>query len=310
VRRSDALLKALCGDRSTGTNHCPGRSTMFCPSASVPVTISLVKQLQRDLNWPKEWASLFYYDQLELWGPSDALGYSYAYRNRRERTLELAQRFAEPGGRVLDIAAGKGNFSLPLAEAGFRVTWNDLRAGLMDYVKLKWERGEIEFAPGNILQLEFPELFDLILMCEVIEHVAHPDQFLARAASLLKPGGRIVLTTPNGEYFLNDLPRFSDHPNPGEFEAVQFKPNSDGHIFLLHRDEIERLAAECGLETLHFQMLSNALTVGHCKTGLALKVLPRAVVFALERFSQALPNFLQTKVQTTSVVVLGKSKRT
>jgi 2-polyprenyl-3-methyl-5-hydroxy-6-metoxy-1,4-benzoquinol methylase len=41
-------------------------------------------------------------------------------------------------------------------------------------------------------------LFDAVLITEVIEHVAHPDEFLAKTAALVKPHGSIVLTTPNG----------------------------------------------------------------------------------------------------------------
>ena len=84
---------------------------------------------------------------------------------------------------MFDPAAGQGNFSLALAERGYRVTWNDLRVDLAGYVRLKHEHGEIEFAPGNAFALEFPEPFDAVLMTEVIEHVAHPDDFLAKTAA-------------------------------------------------------------------------------------------------------------------------------
>jgi 2-polyprenyl-6-hydroxyphenyl methylase/3-demethylubiquinone-9 3-methyltransferase len=83
----------------------------------------------------------------------------------------------------------QGNVSLALAELGYRVTWNDLRADLADYVRLKYETGSITFAPGNTFELAFAERFDAVLATDVIEHVAHQDEFLRQLAGLARPGG-------------------------------------------------------------------------------------------------------------------------
>jgi hypothetical protein len=53
------------------------------------------------------------------------------------------------------------------------------------------------------------ERFDAVLATEVIEHVAHPDEFLRQLA-----GGVLIVTTPNGAYFRNKLPRFSGSRTP------------------------------------------------------------------------------------------------
>ena len=58
------------------------------------------------------------------------------------------------------------------------------------------------------------------------------------AVTIEKPGGVVVLSTPNGGYFLNNLPHFSDCPDPAIFESKQFSPDSDGHIFLLYEDMV------------------------------------------------------------------------
>ena len=240
-------------------------------------------------EWPESWKESHFYDQAEVYGEITNYGYAYAYRNRRDKTLELLTEGLAPGSRILDIAAAQGNFSLALAELGFDVTWNDLRAELADYVRLKYERGKIEYAPGNVFELNFPELFDAVLITEVIEHVAHPDDFLAKTATLVRPGGCIVMTTPNGGYFKNRLPKFSECADPTVFEAVQFKPNADGHIFLLHADEIEPLARRAGLGVDRLVLFTNSLTAGHVKTESLLKLLPRGLVRGAERFTHALP---------------------
>src|SRR5262245_28879264 len=197
-------------------------------------------------DWPASWQESYVYDQQEVYA-APKTGYALAYRNRRDQALRLLTEAVPPGSRVLDLAAAQGNFSLALAECGYRVTWNDLRADLIGYVQAKHEHGNITYAPGNAFELEFPALFDAVLFSEVIEHVAHPDKFMKQVAALLRPDGVAVMTTPNGRYFMNHLPRFSDCPDPSAFEAVQFKPNSDGHIFLLWPDEVVRLAHDAGL---------------------------------------------------------------
>jgi len=86
--------------------------------------------------------------------------------------------------------------------------------------------------------------------------VAHPDRFLLKIASLLKKGGYVVMTTPNGGYFRNKLPKFSNCANPNVVQKLQFKPDADRHVLILYRDEIGVLAQAAGiileLDTLNY----------------------------------------------------------
>jgi 2-polyprenyl-3-methyl-5-hydroxy-6-metoxy-1,4-benzoquinol methylase len=266
-----------------------------------------VKRIEQKPDWPQSWKDSYFYDQSEIYGEISHHGYAYAYDNRRRQTLRLLTEVLEPGARVLDVAAAQGNFSLALAKLGFDVTWNDLRAELADYVRLKHESGKIEYAAGNAFELAFPALFDAVLITEIIEHVAHPDDFLAKAAALVRPGGYIVMTTPNGGYFKNRLPKFSECADPSIFESAQFKPNADGHIFLLHSDEIEPLARRAGLSVEKIVLFTNPLTAGHVKTEPLLKVLPRSLVQVAESMTRVLPLAFQRKALVQMGVRFRKS---
>src|SRR5262249_52414817 len=138
---------------------------------------------------------------------------------------------------------------------------------------------------------------------EIIEHVAHPDAFLSQIAQYVKPGGYIVMTTPNGGYFRNRLPKFSECPDPSQYEAVQFQPNADGHIFLLHLDEIGPLAQKAGLAVVEIRLFINSLTNGHIKTGVLLKLLPRFSVEMIERLTSSLPMSLRNRLHTGMAVL-------
>ncbi len=270
--------------------------------------LSPMKQPTFDPGWPESWKSSYRYDLEERFSPVSLYGYAYAYRRRLRQTLELMRRSVDPPATVLDIAAAQGNFSLALAELGYRVTWNDLRGELIGYVKLKWTHGDIRYLPGNVFELDLGETFDAVLITEIIEHVAHPDDFLRKAARLIKPGGHIVMTTPNGEYFVwkSQFPRFSDCPDPSQFEKQQFKPNSDGHIFLLHQDEIRALAAGAGLEVVEQSLFTNPLTNGHTGFHRILPFLPTGLVEALENFTECLPLAVQRRIHNGTGVLLRR----
>jgi 2-polyprenyl-3-methyl-5-hydroxy-6-metoxy-1,4-benzoquinol methylase len=255
-----------------------------------------MKTITPEDNWPESWKYSFPYDQHEIYDEITNHGYAYAYSNRRNSTIEMVQEVIPAGGRILDMAGAQGNFSLTLAELGYNVTWNDLREELIDYIKLKHEHGTINFAPGNAFELEFEQPFDCVVATEIIEHVAHPDDFLRKLANLVRPGGYVVLTTPNGAYFRNKLPRFSDCENPEVFEEKQFQPNSDGHIFLMWPDELDSLAERAGLRIDKLGLFTTPLTNGHMKTSTLLKVLPRKVVMGIESVVRRLPSVLKNRV--------------
>ena len=265
-----------------------------------------MRRVQLDASWPESWKVSYRYDLLEVYGEGMKFGFTRAYLNRQKHTLEALHRFVPRGGRILDIAAAQGNFSLLLAEDGYLITWNDLRADLAEYVEMKREFGSIVYAPGDVFDLQFAQPFDAVLITEIIEHVAHPDRFLAQVAQLVKPGGHIVMTTPNGAYFRNTLPKFSDCPNPEQFEAVQFKPNSDGHIFLLHPEEIKTLISNLDVVLRELELFTNPLSNGHVKTEVLLHLLPKVVVDKIESVTTLLPYWIRRRLSVQMIAVFER----
>lgn len=238
----------------------------------------------RDEDWPQSWLISHAFDELELAHEpslSPDPGYVRAYRQRVALALGLVDNHALPGAEVLDVAAAQGNLTIALAMRGYRVTWNDLRAELAGYVRLKLGAQQVNFCPGNVLELDVGP-FDAVLAAEVIEHVAHPDQFLERLGELVRPGGHVIVTTPNGRFVRNSLPRFSDFADPSVFEAGQFKPDADGHIFLLHPDELEPLGRAAGLELVHVSQCTSVLIRGWMRTGGLTSRLPERLIAALD----------------------------
>ena len=262
-----------------------------------------------DPDWPESWQLSYRFDRIESWGEDARGGYARMYANRRAQVIDAVRRVQPTPGRALDIAAAQGNFSLALAALGHDVTWNDFRGELIDYVRMKLPPGvAMAFEPGNILDKadDLADRFDLVLALEVVEHVAHPDQFLASVARLVRPGGHIIVSTPNGGYLMNPLPRFSDFDDPSVFEGQQFKPDADGHIFLLHEDEMRSLSAAAGLEVVEHRLFSAPLTCGYLKTGALARRLPDSVISLAERLAMAMPGPLRRRLATASLTVLRR----
>jgi 2-polyprenyl-3-methyl-5-hydroxy-6-metoxy-1,4-benzoquinol methylase len=265
-----------------------------------------MKRLYLDEAWPDSWKYSYPYDLMEIWGDKMDKGYYYSYLNRRDNTIALLTEVVHKGGSILDVAGAQGNFSLLLAELGYRVTWNDLRSDLADYVKLKHEYGHIDFAPGNVFDLGFHEQFDCVLITEIIEHVAHPDDFLRKISAMVKPGGWIIMSTPNGAYFRNKLPRFSECDDPAGFEVIQFGPNSEDHIFLLWPDEIKKLAKDSGIIIDSHKVFTSFLSAGHVKTEALLRLIPSKLLMGIENSIAYLPISIKNKISTSSATRFKK----
>lgn len=193
---------------------------------------------------------------------------SYAAFGRMRSLLAVQEAFRLRPRRVLEVAAGGGGLAAILADEGCEVVINDLRAEQLRESLAEFAgQGKLpELIGGNLFDLS-PERaghFDLVIACEVVEHVAHPLDLLVHLKQFLEPQGRLLLTTPNGSYFRNALPTYADISDFSELEKHQFKPDADGHLFLLTPQELAELAAQAELELEQLNCWGSPMLTGHC----------------------------------------------
>src|SRR6476469_5585982 len=113
----------------------------------------------------------------------------------------VADRVPLRGARVLDVGCGGGLLSEAMARAGADVTAIDLAPELLKIARLHGlESGiRVDYRQTSIEALlagsEAP--YDAITCMEMLEHVPDPSAIISTCASLLKPGGRLLVSTLN-----------------------------------------------------------------------------------------------------------------
>ena len=100
---------------------------------------------------------------------------------------------------VLDAGCGSGYGAARLASGGARKVYGiDISAKAIDYCRASYHQNNLNFTEGDITKLNFPDcFFDTIVAFEVIEHIKEYPKVIGEFYRLLKPSGRLVISTPN-----------------------------------------------------------------------------------------------------------------
>ncbi|MGH8077755.1 MAG: bifunctional 2-polyprenyl-6-hydroxyphenol methylase/3-demethylubiquinol 3-O-methyltransferase UbiG [Lysobacter sp.] len=151
----------------------------------------------------------------------------------------VAARATLRGAQVLDVGCGAGLLSEALAGEGAHVVALDLAPELIKIAKLhRLETGvsvDYRLQSAESLAAEMPGQFDVITCMEMLEHVPDPASIIDACASLLKPGGKLFVSTLNrtpaafalaivgAEYVAGVLPKgthqYRDFIKPSELGA-------------------------------------------------------------------------------------------
>ena len=149
-----------------------------------------------------------------------------------------------PPGRILDVGCGDGGFLLLSEKNGFRGTGFDYdsrmielarRAGLADVEAAEFEQFCAKRRPGE---------FDFIPLFDVLEHTPKPHWFLESLKNLLKPGGYVAITLPNGQRPLLFGREEHDYP-PHHFTRwspaalSRFVENLDFQVIYVHASRLK-----------------------------------------------------------------------
>ncbi len=160
-----------------------------------------------------------------------------------------ALRLLPAGGRVLDLGCASGGLlALLRARAGHLAglelsqTAAQAAARIGDEVVCgALEDPALPFAPGS---------FDLVVLADVLEHLADPAAALARAAAWCRPGGAVLVSVPNVAHWRARLTllrgRWPEHDS-GTFDA--------SHLRWFTRESLHALLAGAGLTEIELDAI-------------------------------------------------------
>jgi 2-polyprenyl-3-methyl-5-hydroxy-6-metoxy-1,4-benzoquinol methylase len=148
------------------------------------------------------WARVWGYDRKDagLWPRLGGLLPTFHPGLRAYLDFAVMYLPADKRGRLLDIGCGNGDTIARLADLGWTVSGIDTDEAA---VKTACARG-LDARPGELREQDWSDdPMDAVTLSHVIEHVHDPIQLLERCLNCLKPGGRLVMVTPNVDAWMH-----------------------------------------------------------------------------------------------------------
>jgi len=185
-------------------------------------------------------------------------GISYEYRNLQHGAshaylfpvIAPLLNGLPAGAAVLDLGCGNGTFLSLFRGRGWRLYGTDfsptgIAIAREAFPEIQFFLADSTSPAGDMLERVGP--VDLILSTEVIEHLYDPRGFLRNAYQLLKPGGRLVLSTPYHGYFKNLMLALT-----GKMDQHFTVLWDHGHIKFWSRKTLTQAIEEAGFRDIIF----------------------------------------------------------
>jgi 2-polyprenyl-3-methyl-5-hydroxy-6-metoxy-1,4-benzoquinol methylase len=135
-----------------------------------------------------------------------------------------------PGESVLDVGCGKGELAYDLAErGGARVTGIDTSPDALEFARSRFASERLELLQADALTWTPPHPFDVVVLSNVLEHIADRVLLLERLVALARPS-RMLIRVPvlerDWQVILRrelGLPYFSDPTHETEYDERQLE---------------------------------------------------------------------------------------
>ncbi|HWY79977.1 MAG TPA: class I SAM-dependent methyltransferase [Candidatus Sulfotelmatobacter sp.] len=254
---------------------------VICQKCSLVYTNPRLKESYLKELYTKDY---FQNEHSAHYGYEDYIADSGKIKKTFEKRLNDIEKLKKPGN-VLDVGCAMGFFMDVCVQHGWQVEGVEISEFAAEYVKNKLG---YRIHTGDFQKVALPkETYDLITLWDVIEHVPDPVATLKKIYTLLKPGGMLVLTTPDA----GSLPaKLTQH------RWIGYKL-SDEHLTYFSLKTLRNICEEAGLSIIRYHqvgkhvsyaMFTNRVALYNKLIGSALmhagKVLPKDFSFYISAF--------------------------
>jgi 2-polyprenyl-3-methyl-5-hydroxy-6-metoxy-1,4-benzoquinol methylase len=189
------------------------------------------------------------------------------------RFLAVDEALPASGGEsILDMGCGPGTFLGRFGARWQRAQGIDLAKGQIEFASQKYGSERLRFDAIDVAEFKHDNVFDAITSIEVIEHLpaSETQSFLRTIHRLLKPGGTLVLTTPNYRSFWPLIEWLISKKGPVNY--------LEQHITHFNVPRLVRALEEAGFQV---QKKRTFFVIAPFLAGISTKL--AEVVYALER---------------------------
>ncbi|MBI4356151.1 MAG: class I SAM-dependent methyltransferase [Candidatus Omnitrophica bacterium] len=174
--------------------------------------------------------------------------YYQPFREQAFRRLLSEIQALQPSGRLLDVGCGYGWLLRVAREAGYDVLGVEPSA---EVARSARQETGLPVVEGALAVLGDGERFEVITLCNVLEHLPQPRESLRQLTRLLRPDGVLAICVPNIQGLLHRCVTWGYRATGGRWtaplEMLYQTDNACRHLYHFSPDTLTALVREAGL---------------------------------------------------------------
>jgi 2-polyprenyl-3-methyl-5-hydroxy-6-metoxy-1,4-benzoquinol methylase len=223
----------------TGLFECRSCGAIFRPLSELPPPEAYYTEDYYFKAWPRS-LGRFFHD----FDPA-------AHHKTRFMALQIEQlKKLHPQARVLDAGCSNGVFVWLAGKAGWKAEGIDISA-----FAVQWgiKQFGVNLRLSRLDQVDETETYDLLSFWDTLEHMRDPFAALRHAHRRLRPGGHLLISTPDQGSLVNLVVNFIHRLTFGASHPLTRRLYHPDHIYFFNRQTLTRLLERAGLEVVSIE---------------------------------------------------------